>query len=204
LLVATTGRSDLLALGLKIVWVKLCNPFRRIKKTAKPGSLAGTAGSLVALGALLVWEWNSFTVAMVAVGSFFVGLFVTGPAAMWLLQRYGRCVRHDGTFTTFDFNQINWDEVHGMFVSVLPMYIAMDLGAPLTRWAQVSLLVITFIVFRFFDAYKVGLVKWAENYFKGALGVMADDTVAGLQTAMVMSMPFVVFGSIALMSIMFS
>lgn len=204
LFVATTGRSDLLAFGAKWLWVSFLNLFRTVKKKAKPGSWAGTVGSVVALVILLIGEWNTFTVAMVAVGSFFLGLVVTGPAAMWLLQRYGRSQRHDGSWTTFDFNQINWDEVHGMFVSVLPMYITIDLGVAWPRWAQVFWLLVTFILFRIFDANKVGLVKWTENYFDGALGVMADDTVAGLQTAIVMSAPFLVFGSIALMPVIFS
>lgn len=204
LLVATTGRSDLLAYRAKQAWVGFINLFRTVKKEAKPGSWAGTAGSLVALIVLLSFEWSSFLVAMVAVGSFFLGLVVTAPAAWWLHQKYGRSLRHDGTYTVFDFNQINWDEVHGMFLSVMPMYIAMDLGVPWPRWAQVLWLIATFIVFRIFDAKKMGFVKWAENYFKGSLGVMADDTVAGIQTAFVMSAPFAVFGSIALMPVLFS
>jgi len=37
-----------------------------------------------------------------------------------------------------------------------------------------------FVFFRFFDILKPWPVKWAENSFKGGLGVMLDDGVAGL------------------------
>jgi len=204
LIIATTGRSDLLAFGAKVLWVEFLNLFRDIKKKAKPGSWAGTAGSIVALIVLLSWEWNSFGVAIVVFSSFFLGMITTGPAADWLYRRYGRSLRHDGTYTTFDYNQINVDEVHGMFLSVLPMYIALDVGVSWPSWVQTLWLIIAFVVFRLFDAKKLGLVKWAENYFAGAAGVMVDDTVAGLHTAFVMSAPFFFFVSVELTHWMFT
>ena len=199
LIVATTGRSDLLAYGAKVLWVSFLNMFRSVKKEARPSSWAGTVGSLVALATLLIFEWNLFMVLLMAIGSFFVGMLVTAPAAVWLCDRYGRSLRHDGSWTTFDYNQINWDEVHGMFISVIPVYIAIELGLTFPSWFMVLWLSCSFLVFRLYDARKMGLVKRAENYFDGALGVMIDDSVAGLQTAFVTSLPLAFFWGVEFM-----
>ncbi len=41
-----------------------------------------------------------------------------------------------------------------------------------------------FVLFRLFDVWKPGAVRWAERRFEGGLGVMADDLVAGLYAAL--------------------
>ena len=53
-----------------------------------------------------------------------------------------------------------------------------------------SLLVVTaFVAFRWFDIRKPGAVKRAEERFGGGLGVMADDIVAGVMGAVVVTVP---------------
>lgn len=204
LFVATTGRSDLLAFQIKRGYTGLSNLFRTKKEEAKAGSLAGTVGSALTLIALLVWEWNVLSITLGIFISFLAGMFTIRPTADWFYTRHGRSLRHDGTLTGFDYNQINIDEVHGMFLSALPLYVAQELGVP---WrgsiVEAIWLVVAFVVFRVYDAKKVGLVRRAEQYFDGEFGVMFDDTVAGLQTAVMMSTPFFVWPAMDLMKIWF-
>ena len=40
-----------------------------------------------------------------------------------------------------------------------------------------------FVLFRLFDVWKPGAVRWAEQRFEGGMGVMADDVVAGMYAA---------------------
>ncbi len=182
LLVATTGRSDLLAFKARQLWARL----RGSKKVVKPGSWAGTVGSILALGLLLAFSWNLELVIVLAALSFFVGLFVITPAAHWLFLRYGACQRHDGTWTVFDYNQINWDEVHGMFVSALPSFMFLKYLRPEYHIAETLWfdLLIAFVLFRLFDAKKPGLIKRIEKKFEDTdFGVMIDDTAAGIAAA---------------------
>ncbi len=41
-----------------------------------------------------------------------------------------------------------------------------------------------FVLFRLFDIWKPGAVRWAERRFDGGSGVMADDLVAGVYAAL--------------------
>lgn len=185
-LIATTGRTDLLAYKLRYALNHFLNRFRsREKKVSKMGSGAGTAGSVVALLLLMLVSWNTLSVLLVIFTSFLAGILTVSPAAAWLYDKYGPCLRHDGQETTFDYNQINIDEFHGMFLSVLPLYLLMDLLGPCPEWFQNTWLLLAFVLFRYFDAKKVGLVKMAEDLYDGPFGVMIDDTVAGVQTMLV-------------------
>ena len=60
------------------------------------------------------------------------------------------------------------------------------------------LVVISFILFRLFDAAKVWPVSWAEAKFRGGLGVVIDDVVAGAMAGIVgilfcILYPFIVY-----------
>jgi len=60
------------------------------------------------------------------------------------------------------------------------LYLALFGIAPLEwRWVFFA-----FVLFRIFDAVKIGPVGWAES-LPGAWGIMADDLVAGALVALV-------------------
>jgi phosphatidylglycerophosphatase A len=59
------------------------------------------------------------------------------------------------------------DEVSGMGVACFLLPVGWV-------WAGVA-----FGLFRLFDIWKIGLVKWADQRLAGALGVMMDDVLAG-------------------------
>jgi len=104
-----------------------------------------------------------------------------GALALWLDHRIltllaiATCVI--GTWVVHETNEQNdpgWiviDEFAGQWVALLGL-------------GRVSLygLVAAFVLFRFFDITKLGPVGWADRK-DGAIGVMADDVVAGLIVA---------------------
>jgi phosphatidylglycerophosphatase A len=66
------------------------------------------------------------------------------------------------------------DEWAGMFIALLVV--------PPSNWV---LSLVAFAIFRILDASKLGPVGWAEQ-LPGALGIMADDVVAGILTALLL------------------
>jgi phosphatidylglycerophosphatase A len=107
-----------------------------------------------------------------------------GAAAMWLDHRLltllaiATCVI--GTWAiheTGEQGDPGWiviDEFAGQWIAMLGL-------------GRVSLygLIAAFVLFRFFDITKLGPVGWADRK-DGAIGVMADDVVAGLIVAAIL------------------
>jgi phosphatidylglycerophosphatase A len=79
-------------------------------------------------------------------------------------------------FERKDDQRIVIDEVGGQLVALLPLLV---LGSP----RSLSALVTGFVLFRCFDIWKPGPVRWAERRFAGGVGVMMDDLVAGILSA---------------------
>ena len=80
-----------------------------------------------------------------------------------------------GVEVKHDHNQIDIDEVWGMFVTIVPMLFCEVQSLPLT-------LFIAFLLFRLFDIIKL----WPANrldQWESEWGVMLDDGVAALQSA---------------------
>jgi phosphatidylglycerophosphatase A len=84
--------------------------------------------------------------------------------------------------------------LHGLALGSLPLPSIMAVG-PLRDGIDVWwLLVVTgFVAFRWFDIRKPGAVKWAEERYAGGWGVMADDLVAGVLGAVVVTLLAYVF-----------
>jgi phosphatidylglycerophosphatase A len=78
-----------------------------------------------------------------------------------------------------DDRRIVIDEVEGQLVALAPLLV---LGASKSP----SALVTGFVLFRCFDIWKPGPVRWAERRFSGGVGVMMDDLVAGVLAAVVL------------------
>ena len=72
-----------------------------------------------------------------------------------------------------DASEIVIDEVVGQWIALLLM--------PLNHMGYA----IAFALFRLFDIWKPGPVRWVETRLKGGLGVMADDVVAGAFAAII-------------------
>jgi phosphatidylglycerophosphatase A len=78
-----------------------------------------------------------------------------------------------------DDRRIVIDEVGGQLVTLVPLLV---LGSS----RSLSALVTGFVLFRCFDIWKPGPVRWAERRFAGGVGVMMDDLVAGILAAVVL------------------
>lgn len=120
----------------------------------------GTWGSLAALGA---GYWIIAAGAGLAV---FAGaiLIVTllGTIAINAIEK---------TTGIHDAPEIVIDEVAGMWIAMLPVYLL-----PANPW----LFVAAFVLFRIFDIIKPWPIGWLDKKVSGGFGVMVDDIVAGV------------------------
>jgi phosphatidylglycerophosphatase A len=84
-----------------------------------------------------------------------------------------------------DPSEIVIDEVAGQFIALWPV----SLGAAFAGVGVLDLwpgIVTAFLAFRLFDIWKPGPVGWADRQ-EGALGVMADDLIAGWMAALIVA-----------------
>ena len=125
----------------------------------------GTAGSIAALLPwLLLRELPpSFYVLACAAG------FALG---VWACGRVVHDLRID------DPGFAVWDEFVGQWIALTPL-----LGAP----AGPVWIFAGFILFRIFDIVKPWPVSWADRTVQGGLGVMLDDVIAGLYSALALA-----------------
>ena len=153
----------------------------------------GTWGALeaVLLFALVFCHLGLPLYGLVVVAICAVGIWASGLA--------------EGHFGQPDDGRIVIDEVAGQLVALAPLVLLWDLplgrialpgGLLGTEWTAGAgidirwLLVVTaFVAFRWFDIRKPGPVRWAEERFTGGVGVMADDIVAGVLAAVVVTLP---------------
>ncbi len=124
----------------------------------------GTFGSLA--GVLLFW-------ALLPLGAL-AGLGVLGLVSVlgvWASHRAERVYRKA------DDGRVVIDEVSGQLIALAPLWVpGLFDASPVSTLGWV---VTAFVAFRGFDIAKPGPVGWAERRFRGGVGVMADDWVAG-------------------------
>ncbi len=122
----------------------------------------GTWGSLAALpfGVALFWLSGPLGLLLAAAAVFGLGL--------WAAQAYEQVA------AVKDPGAIVIDEVAGQWIALIPA----GLNPPAVLLA--------FLLFRVFDVAKPWPVGWADRHLKGALGIMADDVIAGLYAAAVL------------------
>ena len=121
---------------------------------------SGTIGSLVALG-------TGYMIASFSLGVLVATILVVAILGIFAAQRYGQRTGKK------DASEVIIDEVAGQWIPlvIIPLEVEWYLAA--------------FLLFRFFDISKIGPVGHAEK-FTGGIGVMADDLVAGILTAVVL------------------
>ena len=133
----------------------------------------GTWGSALAVAIFVLFSpvglWR-FGVTLVAL--LFLGIWASDAAERVLGRK--------------DDRRIVIDEVGGQLVTLAPL---LALGSS----RSFSALVTGFVLFRCFDIWKPGPVRWAERRFAGGLGVMMDDLVAGVISAALLGAAVAVF-----------
>ncbi len=145
----------------------------------------GTFGALVGVGLFLI-------LAQMGTGLYLLTALTLTALGVWAADSAERW------FGRPDDGRIVIDEVAGQLLALAPLVplgrieelglrpqwtLDPDSGALI--WF--SLVVTAFVAFRVLDVRKPGAVGWAERRFKGGLGVMADDVVAGVWAAVVVS-----------------
>jgi len=132
--------------------------------------MPGTYGSLVAVGIFLgftrVFKGNAL-VALVL-----VSIVVVTFAGIWAASRTEALANRK------DPSKVVVDEVAGQLISLFPLTL-------FAHWSIVAV-IISFILFRFFDIVKPYPARRLEA-LKGGLGVMCDDLIAGVYAAVITS-----------------
>jgi phosphatidylglycerophosphatase A len=122
----------------------------------------GTMGTLAAIPfAPLLKALSPLFYWGVLVALFAVGVWLCGVTA----ERLGK---HDP-------GGIVWDEMVGYWLAIA--FIPMD-----WRWLAAA-----FVLFRLFDILKPWPIRSVERFFKGGLGIMADDILAAVYAMLVMA-----------------
>ncbi len=116
----------------------------------------GTWGSLAALppGLLILLTGGGWALTFGALVVLIIGVF-SSEATM-------------KRFASHDPGYIVIDEVAGLWIALI---------ASNGEW---PLVLLAFMLFRLFDIVKPWPVGWADRQLEGAIGVMADDVLAGL------------------------
>jgi phosphatidylglycerophosphatase A len=123
--------------------------------------MPGTMGTLAALP--LYWvlvqtnDWIYLTVTLIVVGA---GIAICDKAARKL--------------QVHDYGGIVWDEIAGFLITMC--------WTPLS-WQS---LLAGFALFRVFDIVKPWPIKWLDHKVAGGFGIMVDDVVAGIFSAIVL------------------
>ena len=92
---------------------------------------------------------------------------------IFIIISYLLCEAHLKLYNKKDPKEVVVDEVSGQFVAILGCIYSEN-----STYIFLSLL-LSFILFRFFDITKIGPIKKFEKLPNG-IGIMADDIVAGL------------------------
>lgn len=122
--------------------------------------LPGTVGTLWAIP---LWWWLSglgTTPYLVITGCVFV-------FGVWI------CNRAMSKLEQHDHPGIVLDEIVGYLLALVVVP------------ASVGWVLLSFVLFRFFDIVKPWPINWLDQHVRGGLGVMLDDLVAGIGTALI-------------------
>jgi len=130
----------------------------------------GTFGSLVAVGIFLLLARTTPPNALVAV--VLVAIVVVTFVGTWAATRTEQLSGRK------DPGKVVVDEVAGQFIALFPLTL-------FTRWSTLAVIV-SFILFRFFDIVKPYPANRLQELHGGA-GVMFDDLVAGVYGAVIVS-----------------
>ena len=121
----------------------------------------GTMGSLI--GVLICY----FLILNLDIKFYLIFLLI------FIIVSYLLCEAHLKLHNKKDPKEVVIDEVSGQFIAILGC-----VQSEKSTYMFLSLL-LSFILFRFFDITKIGPIKKFENLPNG-IGIMADDIIAGL------------------------
>ena len=138
--------------------------------------MPGTYGSLVGVG--IFWGFTQLVNGNALVALVLVSIVVVTFAGIWAASRTEELSGRK------DPGKVVVDEVAGQLISLFPLTL-------FARWSIVAV-IISFILFRFFDIVKPYPARRLEA-LKGGFGVMCDDLIAGVYAAAITAIIAVVF-----------
>lgn len=136
----------------------------------------GTFGSLVGVGLFLLLVRVTPPAALIAV--VLIAIVVVTVAGIWAGTRTEQLSGRK------DPGKVVVDEVAGQFIALFPLTL-------FTRWS-IAAVIVSFILFRFFDIVKPYPANRLQE-LNGGAGVMFDDLVAGVYGAVIVSIILRVF-----------
>ena len=138
--------------------------------------MPGTYGSLV--GVAIFWGFTQVANGNALVTLALVSIVAVTFAGIWAASRT------EALDNRKDPRKVVVDEVAGQLISLFPLTL-------FARWSIVAV-IISFILFRFFDIVKPYPARRLES-LTGGLGVMCDDLIAGVYAAVITSIIVAVF-----------
>lgn len=121
----------------------------------------GTFGTLTAIPLVYAMQFTSLlTYTIITLIASIGGLWICGYTAR--------------TLGVHDHPAIVWDEIAGYMIAMIAL--------PFTWYNVLG----AFILFRFFDIVKPGPIGWCDRHLKGGAGIMVDDLLAGVASAIVL------------------
>ncbi len=128
----------------------------------------GTYGSFVSLILVYLLRPSDLLIAILFGIFFLVGIVASHSAEITLKQK--------------DSRHIIIDEFAGYFISI----------AFLEK--EPVILILSFLLFRFFDIVKPPPIKKIENSLAGGFGIMFDDVLAGIYANLTMRILIIIYG----------
>lgn len=138
-----------------------------------PGTWGTVGGLIVALPMFLLGFWGFLAITIIGC---LIGSYICGKTS--------------DLMNTHDDPHIVFDEWVGMWIALLPIVllinISQDFKIMLPRIELWIGIILPFILFRFFDIVKPFPISWADKKVSGGFGIMLDDILAGIMSAMVL------------------
>jgi len=138
--------------------------------------MPGTFGSLLSVGMFLLLARALAGNALIVV--VLISIVVVTFAGIWAGSRI------EQLFGRKDPGKVVVDEVAGQLIALFPLTL-------FVQWSA-GAVIVSFILFRFFDIVKPYPARRFEA-LKGGMGIMCDDLVAGLYGAAIVSLILKVF-----------
>lgn len=156
-----------------VYWLGIGLGFGLPKKA--PGTWGTVGGVIVALPMLLLGFW---VFLMITIVGCLIGSYICGKTS--------------DLMNVHDDPHIVFDEWAGMWIALLPSVWLLaqthDAGKTGLEYYHPSvalLFIIPFILFRFFDIIKPFPIKWVDKNVSGGFGILIDDILAGIMSAVV-------------------
>ena len=129
----------------------------------------GTFGTLAAVP--IYWLMSSLPVEMYALIVVLASLF-----GFWICHVTSR------DMGVHDHKAIVWDEFVGYWITLFMVPFSI-------QWA-----ILGFVLFRFFDILKPFPISWVDKNISGGFGIMLDDILAGICSALVLQLVIYFYG----------